>query len=65
MPENAPDPATDNNPDPAASTQMFQAFVDRYEPGGSGESRTPVIVVGAGLVALVIVVALVWLVLRG
>ena len=48
--------------DPAASTQMFQAFVDRREPDASGPSRTPVLV-AAALIGLVIVLALAWLLL--
>ena len=47
--------------DPAASTQMFQAFVDRREPEKSGPPWT-LILAGAALAALVIVV-LAWLLL--
>lgn len=52
----------ENELDPGASTQMFQAFVDRPEPESSG-SRW--IWVALGLAALVIVLALAWLVLDG
>lgn len=52
----------DHELDPAASTQMFQAFVDRREPEASGPSRTPVLV-AAALVGLVVVLALAWLLL--
>lgn len=52
----------DDELDPAASTQMFQAFVDRREPEESGPGRTPVLV-GAALLGLVVVLALVWLLL--
>jgi flagellar biogenesis protein FliO len=48
--------------DPGASTQMFQAFVDRREePEASGSRWTWV----ALAVVLVIVLALAWLVLGG
>ena len=52
----------DDELDPAASTQMFQAFVDRREPEASGPSRTPVLV-AAALVGLVVLLALAWLLL--
>jgi hypothetical protein len=49
----------DNPEDPAANTQMFQAFVDNYpdpEPSRSGRVWAAV-----GVVALlVVVIALVW-----
>ena len=53
--------------DPAADTQMFQAFVDRreldeHEATAFGGRRTAV-VLGAAVVALVTVLALVWLML--
>ena len=46
--------------DPGANTQMFQAFVDRPEPEAPG-SRWPR--VALAVAALVIVLALAWLVL--
>jgi uncharacterized membrane protein len=52
----------ENELDPGANTQMFQAFVDRPEPEASG-SRW--IWVALAVVALVIVAALAWLVLGG
>lgn len=54
---------SENELDPGASTEMFQAFVDRAEPEASGSGWVGVAVAGAVLVALVIVVALAWLVL--
>jgi flagellar biogenesis protein FliO len=47
--------------DPAANTQMFQAFVDRPEPETSSWKR--VAVFGGALAGLAIVVALAWLAL--
>jgi hypothetical protein len=47
----------DDELDPGADTQMFQAFVDRAEPETSG-SRW--IVAAAAVAALVIVLALAW-----
>ncbi|HYJ68760.1 MAG TPA: hypothetical protein VEX15_14005 [Nocardioidaceae bacterium] len=58
MPEN-------DDLDPAASTQMFQAFVDRGESEASGPRWKRAALAGAALVGLVIVVALAWLVLGG
>ena len=49
--------------DPGASTEMFQAFVDRAEPEASRSSWAGVAVAGVVLAGLLIVVALVWLVL--
>ena len=53
---------SDDELDPAASTQMFQAFVDAPEPEASRSGW-----MWAGLAALtaVIVLALVWLALGG
>ena len=51
----------ENELDPGASTQMFQAFVDRREPETSG-SRWIFAVLA---VAVLVVLALAWLVLRG
>ncbi|HSE09333.1 MAG TPA: hypothetical protein VLB29_11770 [Nocardioidaceae bacterium] len=48
--------------DPGASTQMFQAFVDRPEDPASGSRWVPV---ALGVTALVIVAALAWLLLGG
>jgi hypothetical protein len=55
MPEN-------DDLDPAANTQMFQAFVDRAEPEESGRGKR-IALAGAALAGLVIVVVLAWLVL--
>lgn len=52
----------ENELDPGANTQMFQAFVDRPEPEAS---RSRWIWVALAVVALVIVAALAWLVLGG
>jgi hypothetical protein len=53
---------SDDDLDPGANTEMFQAFVDRAEPESpSGPSRA--VVWGLALVVLVIVVLLAWLVL--
>ena len=48
--------------DPGANTQMFQAFVDSPEPEASGSRWMKVALVVA---ALVIALALAWLVLGG
>jgi hypothetical protein len=49
----------ENDLDPGASTQQFQAFVDRPEPEASRSRSTRVVVLaGAALAGLVIVVAL-------
>lgn len=61
MPEDDRDPVPENDLDPGASTQMFQAFVDRHEPEESGAPWGAL--VGAAVVALVIVAVLAWLVL--
>ena len=54
---------SENELDPGASTEMFQAFVDRSaEPEASG-SRWILVVLAVA--ALVIVAALAWLVLGG
>ena len=53
---------SDDDLDPGANTEMFQAFVDRAEPeSSSGTSRA--LVWGIALVVLVIVVLLAWLAL--
>ena len=58
MPEN-------DDLDPAANTQMFQAFVDRQEPEASGPRWMRVALTGAAVAGLVIVAALAWLMLGG
>jgi hypothetical protein len=55
MPEN-------DDLDPGASTQMFQAFVDRPEPEASNPRWVPAALAGGILAGLVIVLALAWLV---
>ncbi|MCD0482361.1 hypothetical protein [Streptacidiphilus sp. ASG 303] len=56
----------DNDIDPAASTQMFRAFVDTPEPrtpaatGTDGGSRTGVIA-AVVIAAVVVVAAVAWL----
>lgn len=63
MPEKDPHPGLENDLDPGANTQMFQAFVDRHEPEESAPRRSSALLVGAALVALVIVAVIAWLVL--
>jgi hypothetical protein len=58
MPEN-------DDLDPAASTQMFQAFVDRAEPESPGRRWKQAALAVAAVAGLVIVLALAWLVLGG
>ena len=53
----------DDELDPGANTQMFQAFVDRQEPETSGSGRSRAALAAAVLAALLILVALAWLVL--
>ena len=45
----------DDDLDPGANTQMFQAFVDRREPEETGRPWMPVILAAAGLVIVVLV----------
>ena len=49
--------------DPAASTQMFQAFVDRAEQDAAKPTWKRPAVVGGALAGLVVVVVLAWLAL--
>ena len=56
-------PENENELDPGAPTQMFQAFVDRAEPEASGSRGTQVAL--AALAGLVILLALAFFVLRG
>jgi hypothetical protein len=56
MPEN-------DDLDPAANTQMFQAFVDRAEQDESGSRWRRWAVAGGVVAGLVIVVVLAWLAL--
>lgn len=49
--------------DPAANTQMFQAFVDRPDHEDSGSRSSWAALAGVALAVLVVVVALAWLVL--
>ncbi|AXI78743.1 hypothetical protein [Peterkaempfera bronchialis] len=57
----------DNDIDPAASTQMFRAFVETPEPqtpaAASGGSRTGLIT-AVVIVAVVVVAAVAWLALK-
>jgi hypothetical protein len=53
----------ENDLDPGASTQQFQAFVDRPEPEASRPRSMRAGLVVAALVGLVVVLALAWLVL--
>jgi hypothetical protein len=54
----------ENDLDPGASTQMFQAFADRPEPEVSGRRWMWAGLVGAALIGLVIALAA-WLLLGG
>jgi hypothetical protein len=56
MPEN-------DDLDPGANTQMFQAFVDRAEADEAKPRWKRPALAGAALVAVVIVVAVAWLAL--
>jgi hypothetical protein len=49
----------DDDLDPAANTQMFQAFVDRREPEEASGSRAKMALLIA-VAALVVVVAAAW-----
>lgn len=51
--------------DPGANTQMFQAFMDRPEPEASRPRWVGVAVAVSAVAALVVVALLAWLVLRG
>ncbi len=51
--------------DPGANTEMFQAFMDRPEPEASRPRWVGVAVAVSAVAALVIVALLAWLVLRG
>jgi hypothetical protein len=55
----------DDELDPGASTMMFQAFVDREEPEPARSAGMRAAVAGAALVALLVAVAIGWLLLRG
>jgi len=56
-------PENDNDLDPGAPTEMFQAFVDRPEPEATRGFGTAMAV--ASLIGLLVMVAVVWFVLRG
>ncbi|UPK75171.1 hypothetical protein MU582_00615 [Nocardioidaceae bacterium SCSIO 66511] len=62
MPENNPRPGPENELDPGASTQMFQAFVERHESEEPATPRTRTALVVGAVLALIIVLVLVWLV---
>ena len=51
--------------DPGANTQMFQAFMDRPEPEASRPGWVGVAVAASAVAALVVVALLAWLLLRG
>ena len=59
MPENE----NENELDPGAPTEMFQAFVDRAEPEASRGPGAALVV--AALIGLLIMAAITWLVLGG
>ena len=65
MPEKDPKPRPENELDPGASTQMFQAFVDRHESEEPAAPRTRTALVVGGALALVLVLVLVVLVVLG
>lgn len=54
-----------NDLDPGADTQQFQAFFDRAEPERSRPRWIPALLVGVALVGIVVVLALAWLKLGG
>ncbi|MDN5855708.1 MAG: hypothetical protein L0K86_23275 [Actinomycetia bacterium] len=62
MPQKDQNPGPENDLDPGANTQMFQAFVDRHEPEESAPSRARAGLIGAAVVALVVVLVIAWLV---
>lgn len=51
--------------DPGANTEMFQAFMDRPEPEESRPGWTRVALVVAAVVALLVVAAIAWSMLSG
>ena len=51
--------------DPGANTEMFQAFMDRPEPEASRPGWIRVALVVAAVAALVIVAAIAWAMLGG
>jgi hypothetical protein len=51
----------ENDLDPGADTQQFQAFFDRTEPEEPRPRWVPAVLVGAALVGLVVVLGLAWL----
>jgi hypothetical protein len=51
---------SDNELDPGAPTQMFQAFMDREAPEASAPGSTRALLVGGIVVALLLVLALAW-----
>jgi len=55
----------ENDLDPAASTQQFQAFFDRAEPETTRPRWMGPAVAGAAVAGLVVVLVVVWLVLGG
>lgn len=55
-------PENENELDPGAPTEMFQAFVDRPEPETA--RGTGVALAVASLIGLLVMVAIVWFVLR-
>lgn len=63
MPQHAPEPEPQNDLDPGASTQLFQAFVDRYEPGGSEAHRSGAVVAGIAVAGLLVVLIIAWILL--
>ena len=62
MPEKNPNPGPENDLDPGANTQMFQAFVDRHEPEVAAPNRPRGVLIGAASAVLVIVLVIAWLV---
>lgn len=58
MSQHAPEPETHDDLDPGASTQLFQAYVDRYQPDASTSARPGAGLIVAAVVVLLIVVAL-------
>lgn len=61
MPDHAPEPEPENDLDPGANTQLFQAFVDRYDTHGSEARRPGAGLIVAAVVALLVVVIVAWI----
>lgn len=61
----ASSPMSDDELDPGAPTQMFQAFMDRESPEASDTGPARTYLVAGVVVALLLALALAWVVLAG